>query len=404
MSVPTQTTSSVTVSQTINASPARLYAAFTSRDEINNWFCNNSFVQAQENGHYLFIWTPENYSATGQFKELVENEKLVLTWRSTWEGNESDYAEKLTITFEGDDDETTVTFHHEGMPEDGTAAYDAQWTQRLNDLQLYVETGGLPNIMNRVIIGIYPGTLDEETAEAVGLESGVYARVTNLVPDLGAEKAGIQIGDIITHMNGQKVSSNLNMNQAVAGKKAGDEVEVTLVRDGETMTLSMPLSAYPTPDLPENHAGLADRVEAQYDDLMKQISDLFDTSEVATSTAPAEGEWSAKMTLAHLIYSERRIPEDTGGRITGRQPQHWSGNDDTRLSALIEAHPTNAEMIESLRRAQQETLAMWRNFPAEADAANAHHLWGDTFGIQGWIQHSYSHLPQIQAAIEAAQD
>ena len=102
MSVPTQTTSSVTVSQTINASPARLYAAFTSRDEINNWFCNNSFVQAQENGHYLFIWTPENYSATGQFKELVENEKLVLTWRSTWEGNESDYAEKLTITFEGD--------------------------------------------------------------------------------------------------------------------------------------------------------------------------------------------------------------------------------------------------------------------------------------------------------------
>ncbi|MEO1290987.1 MAG: SRPBCC domain-containing protein [Chloroflexota bacterium] len=404
MATPTKETTSVTVTRTINASAERLYNAFTSRDELNRWFCNTSFVNAQENGHYLVIWTQEQYSATGQFKEVVENEKLVMSWRSTWEGQESEYGETLTITFSDDDDGTDVTFYHEGMPEEGKQSYEWQWNKRLDDLKLYIETGALPNIVNRVIIGIYPSAVDEETAEAVGLEAGTYAEVARLVPNYGAEKAGILVGDVITHMNGEKVSSSNPMNMTVADNKPGDEVEVTLVRDGETLTLSMPLSPYPVPDMPENLADLAEQVAPQYDAIMEQLHDIFDgVSEELADSAPADGEWNAKMVLAHLIYSERYIQETTGSFLANGSPQHWSGNDNSRLGAIVAVNPTVNDMLNALRHAYDETLALWRNFPQETQDNNATIVWSETFGIQGWIQHTQTHMPQIQEAIASAQ-
>ena len=65
-------TTTVTVERTIKATPEQVYRAFTNREELNNWFCNNSFMQAQENGAYLCIWNTEEYTATGIVKSLVE--------------------------------------------------------------------------------------------------------------------------------------------------------------------------------------------------------------------------------------------------------------------------------------------------------------------------------------------
>ncbi|GAB5492904.1 MAG: hypothetical protein Phog2KO_31190 [Phototrophicaceae bacterium] len=402
MTIATKDTTSVTIERLINASPERLHRAFTSSDELNIWFCNNSFIQAREGGHYLFVWNQEQYSATGFFKEFIANEKFSLTWRSTWEGTESDYAEVFTITLDEVDEGTKVTLLHEGMPEEGKDSYLGQWNKRLDDLKLFIETGAMPNIVNRVIIGIFPQAVPEDRLEDLDLETGTLSMVARLVPDYGAEKAGIEVGDIITHMNGHKVSPTFNMNQTVAGMKPNDQVEVTLVRGEETMTLKMPLSPYPVPDMPENYAGLADIVAPQYDAIMSDLHDLFDNaSEDDTNKAPAEGEWSAKMTLAHLIYSEQQVQEQIGAHLANGRPQHWSGNSDARLQAIIDASPTNAEMLATMRREYDETLAIWRNFPEDVANGNTSFLWLDTFNIQGWIQHSQGHMPQMKEAIES---
>ena len=404
MTAPAKETTSVTVERTVNASAERLYQAFQSRDEYNNWFCNNSFVQAREGGLYLFIWNAEQYSATGLIKELVENEKVVFTWRSTWQGEESDYPEILTVTFDEADDGTKVTFFHEGMPPEGKEGYEWQWNKRLDDLKQYVETGALPNIVNRVIIGIFPGAVDNETAEKLGLEQGTFSRVTNLVPDYSAEKAGIQVGDIITHLNGQKIGPSNPMNAAVADNKPGDEVDVTVARDDETLALTMPLSPYPVPDIPDTYVALADTVAPQYDQLIEQITALFDgVTEDQANAAPAEGEWSASMVIAHLIYSEQQFQEGIGAHFANGTPQHWSGNDTTRLTAIVTVNPGIEGIIGALRREYDETLAIWRNFPDETANSNKSFLWLDAFNVMGWIQHTQNHLAQIKEAIEAAQ-
>lgn len=401
MTAPVKDTTSVTVERLVTASPERVYRAFTSSDELNNWFCNNSFIQAREGGHYLFVWNQEQYSATGLIKELVANEKLVLTWRSTWEGTESDTAEMFTVTLDAVDGGTNVILHHEGMSEESKDGTVWQWNKRLDDLKQFVETGALPNIVNRVIIGIFPQAVPEDKLDKLGLEAGTFSMVNRLVPDYGAEKAGIEVGDIITEMNGHKVGPNNNMNQAVQGMKPGDEVDVTLARGDEMLTLKMPLSPYPVPDMSENYAGLVEMIAPQYDAVMSDLHAAFDdASEEATSKRPAEGEWSAKLTLAHLIYSEQQVQEQIGAHLANGRPQHWSGNDDTRLQAIIDASPTNAEMLATMRREYDETLAIWHNFPEETANGNTSFLWLDTFNVQGWIQHSQSHMQQIRDAIE----
>ncbi len=401
MTAPVKETTSVTVERLVKASPERLHRAFTSSDELNNWFCNNSFIQAREGGAYLFIWNQEQYSATGLIKELVTNEKLVLTWRSTWQGTESDYPEIFTVTFDEVDEGTNVTLHHEGMPEEGKESYNWQWNKRLDDLKQFVETGALPNIVNRVIIGIYPQAVPEDKLEELRLEAGTFSMVSRLVPDYGAEKAGIEVGDIIIEMNGHKVGPNNNMNQAVQGMKAGDEVDVKLARGDEIITLKMPLSPYPVPDIPNSYAELVDVVAPQYDAIMNDLHELFDNaSEEATSMRPAEGEWSAKMTLAHLIYSEQYVQEQIGSHLANSSPRYWSGNNDTRLQAIIDTSPSNAEMLATMRREFDETLAIWRNFPNDLAEGNTNFIWLDAFNIQGWVQHSQGHMVQITEAIE----
>lgn len=404
MAIPTTTQTSVSISRTISASAERLYKAFTSRDELNRWFCNNSFIQAQENGAYVFVWNVEQYTATGIVKSLEENQSLTMTWRGTWQGESELEDSEVTVHFEDHDDHAVVTLTHANITEEGQEGYETQWNKRLDDLKLYVETGGLPNIINRVIIGIFPGPVSESRLDELGLDTNQAVLVTNVIPDFGADKAGIQAHDVIVAMDGVDIGPQQPMNVIAATKKPGDKVDVTLYRGSEKMNLTMELSAYPLPDIPESFEALAEQTAQQYEQVFKDLSALFDgVSEAEADKAPAEDGWNTKLVLAHLIYCEDRIQDQIGARFARNgQPQHWSGNDNTRLQAIVDGYPKVDDLLTLLRREYDETLNLYRNFPEKAAQENKGHLWGEAFSINGWIQHTRGHFSQIQAAIEAA--
>lgn len=80
-------------------------------------------------------------------------------------------------------------------------------------------------------LGIYGFDVNEEYSEAYDMPNGVY--VSEAVKDQAAYNAGITKGDIITEVDGTSVSSMSELKQAIAAKKPGDKVKLTVAKRSE---------------------------------------------------------------------------------------------------------------------------------------------------------------------------
>ncbi len=69
--------------------------------------------------------------------------------------------------------------------------------------------------------------------------NGVY--VTSLAENLGAEDAGLRVGDIITKVDNVVISDFADLSLAVGSKRPGDRVTVTYLRNGKENTASVTL-------------------------------------------------------------------------------------------------------------------------------------------------------------------
>ena len=60
-----------------------------------------------------------------------------------------------------------------------------------------------------------------------------------------AEKAGIRPGDVITTIDGQSATSNVQLQELTLIKKPGETVELGYTRDGRAATATVTLAAQP---------------------------------------------------------------------------------------------------------------------------------------------------------------
>jgi len=72
------------------------------------------------------------------------------------------------------------------------------------------------------------------------IESGVV--VVSVTEDSGAEKAGLQKGDVIIAINGNDVSSASYLKYQLYKSQVGDTIEITYIRDGKTKTANVTLT------------------------------------------------------------------------------------------------------------------------------------------------------------------
>ena len=95
----------------------------------------------------------------------------------------------------------------------------------VDDLLMYGET-------QRAYIGIYPKEMNADLADKAGMKEikGVY--VAELTDNSAAEKAGIRSGDVITSINGNAVNTTTQLLEVVRQYRPGDEVQVTVIRNG----------------------------------------------------------------------------------------------------------------------------------------------------------------------------
>ena len=70
------------------------------------------------------------------------------------------------------------------------------------------------------------------------------ATVAEVVKDSPAEKAGIEVKDIIVSINGKAISSASEATAEVSSLSVGDEIEIGIIRDGRTKTVKATLEEY----------------------------------------------------------------------------------------------------------------------------------------------------------------
>ncbi len=96
--------------------------------------------------------------------------------------------------------------------------------------------------VKRGLLGVQGTELNADLAQSFGydkLSTGAF--VNEVMKDSGADKAGIKSGDIITAINGKQVKSFAALRASVATQRAGDELTVTIFRDGKYQDVKVKL-------------------------------------------------------------------------------------------------------------------------------------------------------------------
>jgi Do/DeqQ family serine protease len=96
--------------------------------------------------------------------------------------------------------------------------------------------------VRRGLLGIIGQDIDSGLADAMNLDASQGAFVLEVSPDSAAEKGGILAGDIITEINGRAVVSFQGLRAKVASKGAGAELELTVLRKGNSEKINVVLS------------------------------------------------------------------------------------------------------------------------------------------------------------------
>ena len=91
--------------------------------------------------------------------------------------------------------------------------------------------------------GVNAVPVPPQAAEAFGVPNGLYLQA--VLPGGPAAKAGLQAGDIVTLLDKQPATSMAVLQEVTLARKAGDTVEATYYRDGETSTTTITLGAIP---------------------------------------------------------------------------------------------------------------------------------------------------------------
>jgi len=126
--------------------------------------------------------------------------------------------------------------------------------------------------VKRGLLGVNILSVTPDIAKDYGLKETSGALVTSVSPGSAAEKAGIEIEDVITSVNGRDVTDAGQLRAAIGVLRAGDDVRIGLVRDGKRRNFQATLG---TMDLPQ-------------EEVIANLGEEFDGAEFASNDAAAQ--------------------------------------------------------------------------------------------------------------------
>ncbi|NSY41594.1 DegQ family serine endoprotease [Leisingera sp. ANG59] len=90
-------------------------------------------------------------------------------------------------------------------------------------------------------LGVVIQDFTPDLAEALDIDTGTGAVVTQVEPGSPAEEAGLQPGDLIVSVDGQAVAGSADLRSQIGLKRVGTEIGLEIIRDGSTITINATL-------------------------------------------------------------------------------------------------------------------------------------------------------------------
>ena len=104
------------------------------------------------------------------------------------------------------------------------------------------ETGSV----SRGWLGVLIQEVTRELAESFGMENPHGALVAKVLDDSPAERAGLEVGDVIVEFNGKKVLRSSGLPPLVGRAKVGEDADVVVIRNRERQNIAVNIAQLPT--------------------------------------------------------------------------------------------------------------------------------------------------------------
>jgi len=123
----------------------------------------------------------------------------------------------------------------------------------------------------RGYLGIRPQEVTDKIRQALKLSEGNGVLISEVLANTPAEKAGLEVGDVIVEVNGKPVKGVDEFRNLIASLKPGTEVVLSVYRNGRRLTKRAVLAEFPE----ESRAQAPGAGERKKNWLGMEVSDLF---------------------------------------------------------------------------------------------------------------------------------
>ena len=176
----------------VQASSALVYEAFTNATSLQEWLCDFATVDPKPGGRIYLYWNSGFYTS-GEYTELIPNEKVVFTWN----GRNEPAATEIEVKLKRKKGGTLVQLAHKRVGvgakwENVRREAMEGWQSSLENLASVLATGEDLRFLNRPMLGIGISDFNEDIAKHLNVPVTKGLRIDSVVDGMGAQAAGRQ--------------------------------------------------------------------------------------------------------------------------------------------------------------------------------------------------------------------